>query len=133
MTAYTLTAAVGRPFAETLDAVRAALGEEGFGVLTEIDLASTLREKVGADLPPQVILGACRPQLAHQAVLADPSVAALLPCNVVVRSTGDDRCVVEAFDPAAMVSLGSADVPEALREVADDARARLTDALARLG
>lgn len=118
---YTLSATVSRPYAETVEAVRSALADRGFGVLTEIDLAATLRAKLGVDLLPQVILGACRPTLAHAALLEDPSIATVLPCNVVVRSVDDATTVVEAFDPGAMTELAG----EALRTVATDARERL--------
>ena len=131
MADYTISTTVARPYEETVAAVRAELAEAGFGVLTEIDLRATLKAKLDVDVAPQVILGACRPQLAHQALAADPSIAALLPCNVVVRSVDDTTTVVEAFDPAAMMSLaGSAGDP--LRTVATDARQRLTAALAAL-
>jgi uncharacterized protein (DUF302 family) len=130
MTAYTLRTEVARPYEVTLAATRAALSEEGFGVLTEIDLAATLNAKLGVDLPPQVILGACRPPLAYEAIQADPAIATVLPCNVVVRSTGDRTTVVEALDP--WVMLGVSD-DRALRAVASDARQRLVSALAAVG
>jgi len=124
---YALSATVNQPFAPTLDATRAALADQGFGVLTEIDLAGTLKAKVGADIPAQVILGACRPPLAHAAVQAEPSIGLLLPCNVVVRAVGDGTTLVEAMDPEVMVTLtGNKD----LVDVAADARERLTAALA---
>lgn len=131
MADYTIRASVAHPYDETVRAVRDALADAGVGVLTEIDLAATLKAKLGVDVPPQVILGACRPQLAHQALQADPSIATLLPCNVVVRSTGDATTVVEAFDPASMVALAGAG--QALETVAADARDRLTSALDALG
>jgi len=127
---YTIRASVDRPYDETVRAVRDALADAGFGVLTEIDLAATLKSKLDVDVAPQVILGACRPQLAHRALEADPSVAALLPCNVVVRGLDDGTCVVEAFDPAAMIAM--AGTGDALQAVATDARERLTAALAAL-
>lgn len=127
---YTLSTVVDRPFDETLEAVRAALADKGFGILTEIDLASTLRTKIGAEIPPQVILGACRPPLAHAAVQAEPSIGVLLPCNVVVRAGEDGRTIVDAMDPDAMVSVTG---NQALAEVAGDARARISAALATLG
>jgi uncharacterized protein (DUF302 family) len=108
--------------------VRAALADQGFGVLTEIDLKATLKAKLDVDIAPQVILGACRPQLAHQALQIDPAIAAVLPCNVVVRSHDEQTTVVEAFDPDAMMGLAGA----ALDEVAADAKQRLTAALAAL-
>lgn len=90
MTQYTLETTVRRPYDETVEAVRAELATAGFGILSEIDLKATLKAKLDIDVAPQVILGACRPQLAHQALQADPSIAALLPCNVVVRTVATD-------------------------------------------
>ena len=107
--------------------MRAELGEAGFGVLTEIDIKATLKSKLDVDVEPQIILGACRPQLAHAAMQADPSIAALLPCNVVVRADGD-QTIVEAFDPMAMTAMAP-DAPAALHDIAEDARGRLTGAL----
>jgi len=127
---YTVSTVVDRSFDQTLEAVRAALADKGFGILTEIDLASTLRTKIGAEIPPQVILGACRPPLAHAAVQAEPSIGVLLPCNVVVRAGEDGRTIVDAMDPDAMVSVTG---NQALAEVAGDARARISAALATLG
>ncbi|MDE9366687.1 DUF302 domain-containing protein [Luteipulveratus sp. YIM 133132] len=123
---YALSTTVSTPFADTLQATRSALADQGFGVLTEIDLAATLAAKVGADLPPQVILGACRPPLALAAVQAEPSIGVLLPCNVVVRSVDERTTVVEAMDPQAMVSVTGND---RLADVAADARDRITAAL----
>ena len=123
MVDFTLSRTVNTPYDPTVEAVRQGLADQGFGVLTEIDLAATLKEKLGVDVEPQVILGACRPQLAHEALQADPSIAAVLPCNVVVRSVDDSTSVVEAFDPDAMVRM--AGDAEALRAVAADARERL--------
>ena len=128
MTDYTLSITTQRPYEETVAAVREQLVDAGFGVLTEIDLKATLKTKLDVDVEPQIILGACRPELAHQALQAEPSIAALLPCSVVVRSVGATTTVVEAFDPAAMMSF--VDEPgEALRAVSEDARGRLTSAL----
>ena len=123
---YTMSTTLARPYEETVEAVRAALAEQGFGVLTEIDLKATLKAKIDADIAPYVILGACRPPLALKAVQADPSVGALLPCNVVVRAQDDAHTVVEALDPDVMMSV--TDSAE-LKEVAVDARQRLEAAL----
>jgi uncharacterized protein (DUF302 family) len=123
---YALTTTVHRPFAETLVATRVSLTDQGFGVLTEIDIRATLKAKLDVDVPAQVILGACRPPLAHAALQAEPSVGVLLPCNVVVRSLDDDTTVVEALDPKIMVSLTRND---ALSAVADEAGRRLSAAL----
>ena len=125
---YALGTTVSKPFDETVAAVREALGEQGFGVLTEIDLKATLKKKLDVDIPPQVILGACRPRLAHAALQAEPSVGLLLPCNVVVRET-EDGTVVETVDPQTMVALThNGD----LQSVADEAKERLEKALATL-
>lgn len=126
---YTLSATVNHPFAPTLVATRSALADQGFGVLTEIDLAATLKAKLDADIPAQVILGACRPPLAYAAVQADPSIGLLLPCNVVVRELGDNTTLVEALDPGTMVTLtGNTD----LADIAAEARERLSAALSAL-
>ena len=133
MAAYTLSTTVHRHYDDTVQAVRNQLGEVGFGVLTEIDLKATLKAKLDVDVAPQVILGACRPQLAHQALEVDSSIAALLPCNVVVRALDDATTIVEAFDPGAMMSLAGPDgAGEGLQAVAADARQRLTTALTAL-
>ncbi len=133
MTDYTIRTTVARPYEETVEAVRTELGEAGFGVLTEIDIKATLKKKLDVDVTPQVILGACRPQLAHQALEVEPSIAALLPCNVVVRAVDDTTTVVEAFDPDAMMSFAAAGKNgDVLRAVAAEARERLNAALAAL-
>jgi uncharacterized protein (DUF302 family) len=123
---YALTTTVRRPFAETLEAARASLADQGFGILTEIDIQATLKAKLGVEVPPQVILGACRPPLAHAALQVEPSIGLLLPCNIVVRTLDDDTTVVEALDPKVMVSLTQND---ALASVANEAGQRLAAAL----
>ena len=123
---YAIAVTVYRPFAETLTHTREALAAQGFGVLTEIDMQATLKAKLGVDIAPQVILGACRPPLAHAALQIEPSIGVLLPCNVVVRAVDGDRTLVETIDPDIMVSVtGNPD----LLAVATDARTRLTTAL----
>ncbi|MHB8892431.1 MAG: DUF302 domain-containing protein [Candidatus Limnocylindrales bacterium] len=118
---YTFGTRLDAPFADVREGVEAALKTEGFGVLTEIDVAATLRAKLGVERDAYVILGACNPPLAHRAITADPSVGALLPCNVVVRTDGD-RTVVEALDPrAAMGLIEGAEIAA----VAAEARERL--------
>ncbi len=129
MAAYTISTILDQPYDAAVEAVRAALVDQGFGILTEIDIQATLKAKLGVDVAPQVILGACRPALAHEALSSEPSIAAVLPCNVVVRAVGDTTTVVEAFDPDAM--MGLADNP-ALHTVAADAKQRITAALASL-
>ncbi|GEP34940.1 ABC transporter ATP-binding protein [Nocardioides szechwanensis] len=132
MADYTMSITTSRPYDETVAAVREQLAEAGFGVLTEIDIKATLKAKLDVDVDPQVILGACRPQLAHRALEVEPSIAAMLPCNVVVRATPDGT-VVEAFDPNVMMSFaGDGAAGETLRSVASEARDRLSAALAAL-
>jgi uncharacterized protein (DUF302 family) len=125
---YGRSAQLAMPFADAVSAVRDALADQGFGVLTEIDVTGTLREKIGAQIEDYVILGACNPQLASKALDADRSVGLLLPCNVVVRAAGDGS-VVEVLDPQVMADV--ADEPR-VREVADEAGRRLDTALAAL-
>jgi len=123
-----LCVTVRQPFDEVVAAVRTALGEEGFGVLTEIDVAATMQAKLGAEMEPYLILGACNPHLAFRALGVDPSLGLLLPCNVVVRRTSVGT-VVEAVDPKMLVDLtGDA----GLSSVADEAAGKLRSALARL-
>ena len=126
---FTISRTLAMPYDDALAATREALSGEGFGILTEIDLAATMKAKLDVDLPPQVILGACRPPLAYEAIQVDPSIAAVLPCNVVVRSLDDSTTLVEAFDPDAMMGLSDSG---ALDSVAADAKQRLTAALAAL-
>lgn len=131
MTDLTMKITTSKPYDETVALVKEQLGEAGFGVLTEIDMKATLKKKLDVDIEPQVILGACRPQLAHAALQVDPSIAALLPCNVVVRTDGD-RTLVEAFDPEVMMSM-SPEATDDLRAIADEARTRLAEALESVG
>jgi uncharacterized protein (DUF302 family) len=126
---YTMRVETPLPFEDAVARVRDALAEEGFGVLTEIDVRATMKAKLDIDVPAQVILGACRPELAHRAMTAAPSIAALLPCNVVVRESGDGGTVVEAIDPDSMTQLEDA---PAISDVATEARARLRAALDRI-
>ena len=123
---YALTATVEQPYDETVAKTREALAGQGFGILTEIDIRATMREKLDVDVLPQIILGACRPPLAHAALQAEPSIGLLLPCNVVVRALDDATTLVEAVNPDLMVELtGNAE----LRAFADEATKRLGLAL----
>lgn len=124
---FTMARTIPGDFEATLAATRAALAEQGFGIITEIDMAGTLRDKLGIEVVDQVILGACNPRFEHRATELAPSVATLLPCNVVVRSATDGTgTVVEMFDPAATARL-SDDVE--LEGVAAEVRTNLATAL----
>jgi len=127
-TSFTIGTRLVGSVADARPRVEAALKAEGFGVLTEIDVRATLKARLGVDRPPFLILGACNPSLAHRALEADPSVGALLPCNVVLRADGEET-IVEAIDPLA--ALGIAD-SEGVRTVAQDAKERLERAIASL-
>jgi len=116
------------PFAEAVSRVRDALKDQGFGVLTEIDVTATLRAKLGEEMEDYLILGACNPPSARQALGIDRSIGLLLPCNVVVRATPEGT-LVEALDPQVMVTL--TERPE-LKPVADEVSRRLAGALATL-
>jgi uncharacterized protein (DUF302 family) len=99
-TNYGLSVEVGLPYEPTVDRVREELGKEGFGVLTEIDVRQTLRDKLDVDFRPYVSLGACNPPIAHQALSAERDIGLLLPCNVIVYASDDtDKTVVAAIDP----------------------------------
>jgi uncharacterized protein (DUF302 family) len=123
---YGMTIILDLPYEKAVPAVKAALQEQGFGVLTEIDARATLKEKLGHDMEPYIILGACNPQLAHRALDLDRQIGLLLPCNVVVRAEDDARSIVSALDPQVMVSVPE---NEDLRPIADDAGQRIRAAL----
>ncbi|MEU2761403.1 DUF302 domain-containing protein [Streptomyces sp. NPDC007094] len=125
---YDRTVTVQAPFDQVQQDVRRALADQGFGVLTEIDVQATLKAKLGHDMEPYLILGACNPPLAHRALEADRSIGLLLPCNVVVRSEGD-HVVVQAVAPGTMVTLTGLD---AMKPVAEEATRLLDAALASL-
>jgi uncharacterized protein (DUF302 family) len=125
---YGITVRTALPFAEAAARVRDALKEQGFGVLTEIDVQATLREKTGAAMSDYLILGACNPTLAHRALATDISIGLLLPCNVVVRADAG-QTVVQALDPQTMVAVTG---EPSLKPVADEAASRLRAALAAL-
>jgi uncharacterized protein (DUF302 family) len=125
---YGLRTAVALPFDEALARTIALLQEEGFGVLTRIDVQQTMREKLGAEFRRYVILGACNPQLAHRAFQSELDIGLLLPCNVTVYES-EGGTTVGFLDPAALVS---ATGNEALRDVAAEAGERLARVRARL-
>jgi uncharacterized protein (DUF302 family) len=116
---------VSAPFDDVVALTRAALAEQGFGVLTEIDVQATMKAKLDEDMDPFLILGACNPPLAHRAITAQATIGVLLPCNVVVRQDGPE-VLVEAIDPVGMMSVAG---DAALDAVAGEAAERLGKAL----
>lgn len=123
---YVFGKVVAMSYEQAVERATHALAAEGFGVLTEIDVAATLKKKLGKEVPPYTILGACNPQLADRALAVEPTIGALLPCNVVVRRTSEGETRVEIMDPKAV--LGMVDNP-AIAGIAGDVRARLARVL----
>ena len=115
------------PLDEAETAVRATLADNGFGILTEIDVAATLKAKLGVDRPPLKILGACNPTLAHQALQLDPAVALVLPCNVVLEPNADGGTRISAVDPRELMP------DPAMAELTGSAADKLTAALRAVG
>jgi uncharacterized protein (DUF302 family) len=113
------------PFDRAIERVTEALKEEGFGVLTRIDVHSVLREKLGATMRSYAILGACNPQLAHRALSHDPRVGLLLPCNITVEATSEGETLLRIGNPEALLAVGGLDRAPELKSVAEEARARL--------
>ena len=122
---YGMTIHTSIPFADAVARVRDALKAQGFGVLTEIDVKATLRDKLGQDIEDYLILGACNPPLAHRALDADRKIGLLLPCNVVVR-TADGQTIIEALNPQVMAAVTG---QPSLKPVADEATSRIRAAL----
>lgn len=128
-TGYGLRTTVRAPFDEAVERTRAALKTEGFGVLTEIDVQATLREKLGVDFRRYLILGACNPPLAYRAFQAEEEIGLLLPCNVAVYEQDDGSTTVSVMDPVAGLRIAN---NPALEPIANEARTRLERALGRL-
>jgi uncharacterized protein (DUF302 family) len=127
-TSYTLSAVTQQTFADTAARVRHELKAEGFGVLCEINVQATLKEKLGVDSDPYLILGACNPSLAHQALEAEPDLGVLLPCNVIVyRHDGETR--ISAVDAERMLSIVGNDD---LAPIAEDVKRRLANVVQRV-
>ncbi|RMD92103.1 MAG: DUF302 domain-containing protein [Alphaproteobacteria bacterium] len=125
---YTIDRLIDADFDTAEARTREALAAHGFGVLTEIDVAATLKQKIGAQMPPYKILGACNPKMAHGALQIEPKVGAMLPCNVILRQTGEG-VMVSAIDPVA--SMAAIDNAE-LKKVAGEVREMLAQAVAEI-
>ncbi len=110
----------GETFDKIVERTRGALSAQGFGVLTEIDVKATLKKKLGEDVDNYLILGACNPMMAHKAMQMEPRVGAMLPCNVIVRSTGENAVEVSAIDPlASMAAIDNAELKSVAVQVRD--------------
>jgi uncharacterized protein (DUF302 family) len=129
MSKYAFGKKVNMGFDQAVAAVTQALSKEGFGVLTEIDVAATLKKKLGLERPPYKILGACNPQFAARAIEAEPQIGALLPCNVVVRQDAAGATLVEFMDPHAVLELVQR--PE-VGKIAAEVRTRLERVMAAI-
>ena len=127
---YSIRRVVALPYEEAVEKTKEALKQQGFGVLSEIDMKAKLKEKLDVDYKRYVILGACNPPLAYKALQADPEIGLLLPCNIIVYETGTDESVVSAVDPNSMTAIVG-DNP-VIAEVARDARQRLEKAVAAI-
>lgn len=127
---YYIAKTVSGPFDAVVADVTARLRTQGFGVLTDIDVQATLKSKLGVDTPKYRILGACNPRFAHEALKIEKRLGVLLPCNVIVRETVDQQVEVASVDP--VTSMERTDNP-ALREMAEEVRRLLAEAIAQVG
>ena len=127
---YGMQAKLNVPYDEAVEQATAALKEEGFGVLTEIDVKATLKKKIDADFRRYVILGACNPNLAHQALQSQLEVGLLLPCNVIVYETGEGQSVVSIVNPMAMMGVADSEGLNAVAEQANEKLSRVVQKLA---
>ena len=129
MSNYAFGKKVSLDYKAAIEKVTAELAKVGFGVLTEIDVAATMKKKINVDMPPYCILGACNPQFAIKALTVEPQIGALLPCNVVVRKDAAGQTWVEFMDPSAI--LGLVNRPE-IAPLAGEVRDRLNQVLAAM-
>jgi uncharacterized protein (DUF302 family) len=126
---YEFNMTLAMPFADAMKSVREALMEEQLGIVSEVDVQAIFRNKMGKEIPPYQILGACNPKLADRVISVEPNAGALLPCNLVVRAEGDDTTVVSFLDPVTLLDLTHSDAAKA---VGNDAKAMLQRVAARL-
>ncbi len=122
MTPYHFSVTLHESFDSAVAKTKVALADHGFGIVSEIDMAATIRDKLGIEHDPYLILGACNPGFANAAVGRVPSIGVLLPCNVVVRSATDDQVMVDFMDPAVVLDLVG---ENSIHDIADEVRARL--------
>jgi uncharacterized protein (DUF302 family) len=126
---YYLNKTIDRPFDEVVNRISEALGQQGFGILTDIDVSGTLKKKLEVDFPPYRILGACNPKMAHRALQVENKIGTMLPCNVIVRQRAEGGVEVAAVDPVA--SMQAIENPD-LKVVADEVRSLLAAAIENL-
>jgi uncharacterized protein (DUF302 family) len=120
---YFFKTTIDVPYEQAVEEVREALAEEGFGVLTEIDVKATLKEKLDVDFKPYIILGACNPPLAYKTLQVEEQIGLMLPCNVVVQEAADGRSIVAALNPlVAMQSVGNPELEPTANEVTEKLR-----------
>lgn len=127
---YYLATTVDKPFDAVIADVTARLKEQGFGILSDIDVQATLKSKIGAEMPRYRILGACNPRFAHEALQREDRLGVLLPCNVIVRETADRRVEVASVDPVAAMERTA---NPALRPMAEEVRRLLSEVVSRIG
>ena len=132
MTGMAFEVELQAPYADTVERVVDELQAEGFGVLTRIDVHDTFRQKLDVEFPPYCILGACNPPLAHKALSNRPDAGLMLPCNVIVESTGESTSRVRIVDPAAMMKAGGLEGDPVMEEVGGEAELRLRRVAAAL-
>ena len=130
---YTIDRTVDAPFEDAVERVEAALADEGFGVLCDIDVRATLAEKLGVEFPRYRILGACNPALAHEGLQEEPHLGALLPCNVVVYEDDDGTVGVSAVDPGRLLSVVDAPALDPIADEVTERFERVLDAVAAAG
>lgn len=129
---YAIAVKAAGDFGTVVARARTELQKEGFGVISEIDMAGTLKAKIGVEIPPQLILGACNPKLAHQALEAEPEIGLLLPCNVVVRQD-DGQVVVSAMDPVSALALTNNPKVDSVAELVREKLVRVLEGIAAGG
>ena len=129
---FTIDVTVSGRIDDVIEKVTAALATEGFGILTRVDVDKTFKKKLDVDFRPYVILGACNPNLAHQALNARGDVGIMLPCNVTVEQSGDDECLVRLADPKAMMTFADLGENETLQRLGEEAAVKFASVAAAL-
>lgn len=116
---------LAKPYDQAVDMCISALKDEGFGVLTKIDVQATIKEKLGHDFRPYVILGTCNPPLAHRALFADPTIGMMLPCNVTIEAEDQSSSIIRIVNPEMMMGVGNYETNPEIQDVAESAKEKL--------